>query len=254
MAQKITTLIVDDERLARERLNRMLTEFETVEIVGQAKNGLEAVNMIADLQPDIVFLDIQMPGLNGFEVLDKIPVKNRPRVVFVTAYDQFAIKAFEIQALDYLLKPFSKKRLALAVERLVKTINRPKTKQRTQMNKLLKDAAGAGRIKPRYTIKVDDKIILLDYESIIWISAAGNYSEINSTGNKKYFVREPLKQIESNLPQNQFVRIHRSTIVNIDQIKELLPRFRGDYTVVLNNKTKLNLSRRYKENLLNLLD
>lgn len=251
MAHKLTALIVDDEKLARERLRRMLSEFERIEIIGEAPNGLEAVILVEQLKPQVLFLDIQMPGLNGFEVLEKISLKQSPRVVFVTAFDSYAIKAFEIQALDYLLKPFSKKRFKQTIERLIAA---PTQSKRKQLKALLSDAAQNGRIKPRYTIKIDDKIILVEHEDILWISSAGNYSELHCRGNKKYFIRQSLKQIEANLPQNKFIRIHRTTIVNLNQIKELIPRFRGDYTVVLNNQTKLNLSRRYKENLLALLD
>jgi two-component system LytT family response regulator len=252
---KIRTLIVDDMKLARERLKHVLAADPEIEIVGEATNGRQAVAAINDLQPGLVFLDVQMPKMGGFEVVEAVGAERMPPVVFVTAYDEYALKAFEVNALDYLLKPFDE-------ERLLKTIGRVKRQIREKgrgdfderlMQLLGKVAAPAPDYLKRISVKTAQHIVLVLTEDIDWIGGAGNYLELHC-GKDVYLIRERLHQLEQKLDPRQFVRIHRSTIVNIDRIKALHPMFNGDHVIILQNGAKLNLSRTYHERLLEQIE
>jgi two-component system LytT family response regulator len=250
---KIRTIIVDDVDLARERVKILLDDDE-IEIVGEAANGREAIEAIGDLQPDLVFLDIQMPQIGGFDVIETIGVENMPAVIFVTAYDEFALRAFEINAVDYLLKPFDEERLKKAVRRAKREIRReePANEIEQRLRRLLKEAKPEPKYLKRIPVKSSRGTILVVTEEIDWISSAGHYLEIHA-GRETHLIRERLSQIEQRLDPEIFVRIHRSTIVNLDRIKSLHPLFNGDHLIILQNGQELNLSRTYHEKLMLLL-
>lgn len=253
MSETIKTLIVDDIELARERIKMFLKTNPEIEIIGECANGREAIAKIHKLSPDLVFLDIQMPKTSGFDVVQAIGVNNMPAVIFVTAYDEFAIRAFEVNAVDYLLKPFSKERLTNAVERAKRQIKREiqESDLEERLNSLLKqiNSPGATKYLKRITVKNAAYIFLLPTEEIEWIKAAGNYVELH-VGKEMHLIRESLTQLEERLDPERFVRIHRSRIVNINFIKSIYPLFSGDHIVVLRNGTELNMSRTYSKNLI----
>jgi two-component system LytT family response regulator len=245
---KIRTLIVDDEALARERLHQLLENEPEIEIVGECADGQQALEAIGHERPDLIFLDIQMPELDGFEVLQAI-TGSPPVVVFVTAYDKFALRAFEVHAVDYLLKPFDRERFQTALRRAIDQV-----KQRDSSALQERQLALLAELKPpqkpleRLAVKSGGHIIFLKLTDVDWIGAAHNYVEIH-VGNDSHLLRETLNAIEARLPQDKFVRISRSLIVNVERIKELHPLFYGEYTVVLQNGTRLTLSRRYRDKL-----
>ncbi len=251
---KIRTIIVDDVELARERVKILLDGDEEIEIVGEASNGREAAELIRNMNPDLVFLDIQMPKVSGFEVIEQIGVENMPAVVFVTAYDEFALKAFDTGAVDYLLKPFDKERLKKALKRAKREIRReiPASEIEEKLRRLLAEIKPPPKYLKRIPVKQIDGTTLVLTEEIDWIAAAGHYLELHAQG-KTYLIREKISEIETKLDPENFVRIHRSIILNIDRVKSLHPMFNGDHLVVLQNGTKLNLSRTYNEKLKSLL-
>lgn len=247
---KIRTLIVDDMPLARERIRMLLRTEQEIEIIGERADGDQAVEAIKNLKPELVFLDVQMPGLDGFGVVEKIGVERMPVVVFVTAYDEFAIKAFEVSALDYLLKPFEEEQLNRAVKRAKGEIQK---RQASDLNNHLRQLLAAVKPETKYlkrlVVKTAAQTILVQTEDIDWIGAAGNYLELH-VGKETYLVREQISRIELNLDPEKFARIHRSTIVNLDRIKTLHPLFNGDHITVLRDETKLNMSRSFYGKLL----
>ena len=249
---KIKTLIVDDEPLARERIRRMLQDEQDIAIVGECVGGLEAVETIERLAPDLVFLDIQMPQMNGFEVLQSIELPQMPIVIFVTAFDQYALKAFEFHALDYLLKPFSKDRLRSALNRVREQIEmtQPNTVDE-RITALLSDLKTENKYLERLLLKSSGRIYFVKTEEIDWIESAGNYAKLH-VGQQTHLLRETMSGLEESLNPENFLRIHRSCIVNIDRVKELHPLFSGDYVVIMNDKRELTLSRNYRDRLLNL--
>ncbi len=251
---KVRTLIVDDMPLARERMKRYLKADPDIEIVGEAGDGREAVREVARLSPDLMFLDIQMPELDGFGVLEQLDPARLPVVIFVTAYDQFAIRAFEVHALDYLLKPFNRERLNDAVAHARAHLERRAGEDLDQrLRALLEDVRGESKYIKRLAIKSSGRVIFLVTDEIDWIESAGNYVSITS-GREKHLLRERMNQLETRLNPEKFVRIHRSTIVNIDRIKEMHPLFNGDQRVILRDGTELTLSRTYRERLFQLLE
>ncbi|HEY0080111.1 MAG TPA: response regulator [Pyrinomonadaceae bacterium] len=249
----IRTIIVDDVDLARERIKILLDDAE-LEVVAECANGREAIKAICDLKPDLVFLDIQMPKIGGFEVVETIGAEEMPAVIFVTAYDEFALRAFEINAVDYLLKPFDEARLNKAVERAKREIGRhtPAFEVEEKLRRLLKEVRGEPKYLKRIPVKSARHTTLVLTEEIDWISSAGHYLELH-TGDEKHLIREQLSRLEPKLDPEKFVRIHRSAIVNLDSIKSLHPLFNGDHIVVLKNGRELNLSRTYHEKLIALL-
>ena len=246
----IRVLIVDDEPLAREMLREMLEADQDVEIVGERSNGREAVEAIRVHSPDLLFLDVQMPELGGFEVLEALGTGPMPHVIFVTAYDQYAVRAFEVHALDYLLKPFDRERFDISWQRAKTQIVREKDGGRDQrILALLEELkAGSSRYLERLVIKSGGRIYFLETTEIDWIEAEGNYVSVHS-GKKSHLLRETISSLESQLDPRKFLRIHRSSIVRIDRIKELQPWFHGEYHVILQNGTQLMLSRNYREKL-----
>jgi two-component system LytT family response regulator len=243
-------LIVDDEPLARERIRTLLSEETNFEVAGEAGDGATAAQAIASLNPDLVFLDIQMPGADGFDVIDAVGPDKMPFVVFVTAYDRYALKAFDVHALDYLLKPFDRDRFRQAL-----------TRANQQLDKRNKDgeieqrlAAIVNDLRPtkartdRFVVKSGGRIFFVRTSEIDWIEAAGNYVKLH-VGNDSHLIRETMNAVEQKLSPETFVRIHRCHIVNIEQVRELQPWFNGEYVVFLKNGTRLTLSRGYRERL-----
>ena len=247
--RKMRVLIVDDEPLGRKMVRRMLESYSEVELIGECENGEEAIQEIESKKPDLVFLDVQMPVLDGFAVLSKINQDKLPFIIFVTAYDEYALRAFEVNALDYLLKPYDRKRFDQAFQRAVKQIN---SQNNNQLNeKIISLLSGNNHPKDfteRFVIKTGGRVFFLDVEEIMWIEADGNYVFLH-TQQKKHIFRETLTSLESQLNPNKFRQISRSTIVNLNFIKELQPFFRGNYKVVLKNGAELKLSHRYRDNL-----
>ena len=249
----IRTIIVDDVDLARERIKILLNDAE-LEIVAECANGREAIKAISSLKPELVFLDIQMPKIGGFEVVETIGVEKMPAVIFVTAYDEFALRAFEVNAVDYLLKPFDEARLNKAVARAKRIIEHqiPAGEIEEKLRRLLKEVRTETRYLKRIPVKSARDTTLILTEKIDWISSAGHYLELH-VGGDTHLIREQLSRLEAKLDPEIFVRIHRSTIVNVDSIKSLHPLFNGDHLLVLKNGQELNLSRTYHEKLIALL-
>ncbi len=248
-------LIVDDEPLARERIREMLKNKSEIDSVGEAANGGEAVKNIEKLIPDIVFLDIQMPDMDGFQVLENLDpetLRQIPAIIFVTAYDQHALRAFEFHALDYLLKPFDRERFAETLERAKGNIKSRKKEPDERILNLLEQLKSAPEYPERLTIKRDERIMLLKVEDIKWIEAQGNYVLLKFS-EKSELMRETMNNLEKQLNPRLFVRIHRSTIVNINQLKELQVWSRGEYRVVMHGGKAFPLSRNYRNRLENIL-
>jgi two-component system LytT family response regulator len=244
----IRVLLVDDESLAREMLREMLQDDPQVTIVGESCNGREALEAIRAHSPDLLFLDVQMPELGGFEVLAALG-KEIPRVIFVTAYDQYAVRAFEVHALDYLLKPFDRERFDISWQRARAQILRDRdggTDQRILA--LLQEMKAGNKYLERLVIKAGGRIYFLETTEIDWIEAEGNYVSVHS-GKKSHLLRETISSLEGQLDPKKFVRIHRSSIVRIDRIQELQPWFHGEYRIILQNGTQLTLSRNYRGKL-----
>jgi len=254
---KIRTLIVDDEPLARDRLRSLLERDPEIEIIGDCSNGRQAVETISKEAPDLVFLDIQMPELDGFGVLAELQAKvgrgsPQPAVVFVTAYDRFALKAFEVHALDYLLKPFDRERFNKALARAKEQISKHQAQDLSaKLSNLLADLRPESKGADRLAVKTSGRVIFVKLDDIDWIEAADNYVNIH-VGQTSHLLRETMASIEQRLPPSNFIRISRSSIVNIDRVKELQPLFHGEYAVILRTGARLTLTRGYRESLARL--
>jgi two-component system, LytTR family, response regulator len=245
----LKTLIVDDEPLARERVATLLQNEEAIEILGECRDGLEASAAIQQLHPDLVFLDVQMPGADGFQVIQAIGAEKMPMVIFVTAYDQHALKAFEVRALDYLLKPFDRDRFREALGRARHHVDQQETGDLgRRLLALVKDLRPAAPKTDRLVVKAGGRLFFLRTDEIDWIEAAGNYARLH-VGGEAHLIRETMQSLESRLDAERFFRIHRSRIVNMERIQELQPWFNGEYVVILRNGTRLTLSRGYREKL-----
>lgn len=238
----LRVVIVDDEPLARERVRTFLAEEPDVEVVAECADGAEAVNRIEELRPDVLFLDVQMPRLNGFEVLEAIDSAAMPVVVFTTAHDEHAIRAFEVSAVDYLLKPFKQPRFRKALERARTQLRAVKgTNVNPQLATLLSQwREGSGR-GPRVLVKSPDRILFLKPEEIDHIEACGNYVVLH-TGKERHIVRETMTAMEARLGNAGFMRINRSVILNLSRIKELQPLAAGEYVVILKTGARLNMT------------
>lgn len=248
-SSQIRVLIVDDEQLAREMLREMLQGDEQVTIVGESTNGREAVESIRATNPDLLFLDVQMPELGGFEVLEALGKDRIPHIIFVTAFDHYAVRAFEVHALDYLLKPFDQERFDVAWERAKAQVLRERNGGVDQrIITLLEELKAGSKYLERLVIKSGGRIYFLETNDIDWIEAEGNYVSVHS-GKKSHLLRETISSLESQLDPRKFVRIHRSSIVRLDRIQELQPWFHGEYRVILQSGTQLTLSRNYREKL-----
>ena len=241
-------------QLARKRIRRYLSKDPEIEIIGECDNGQQAIEVFTNLKPQLVFLDVQMPETDGFQFIEAIDANDLPTIIFVTAFDQFAIQAFEVNAFDYLLKPFS-------LERLETTLNRAKATILKQDNALmderlltlLNELKGGEKYLRRITVKDGGKITFVETDELEFIEAQGNYLELN-IGKRSHLIRMRLHQLEAKLDGQKFVRIHRSTIVNIDRIKEMQPLFNGDQSVIMKSGKKLKMTRNHRDNLMNILE
>jgi len=251
--RRIRALVVDDEPLARQRIRRLLERDPEVETVGDCGDGSAAVAAIAEHAPDLVFLDVQMPGLDGFAVLERLPAGRTPLVVFVTAYDQYALRAFEVSAVDYLLKPFDRRRFAKALQRAKARLAAEADNglgQRTLA--LLEELRARSSHLDRLVVKAGGRAFFLKTEEIDWIEAEGKYVRLH-VGRESHLLREPISTLEAQLDPRRFLRIHRSTIVNIDRIRELQPWFHNEVRVILRDGTELMLSRGCRKKLAEVL-
>ena len=246
---KIRTLIIDDEPLGRERIRALLASDPEIEVIGECAEGRQAITAIEQRNPDLVFLDVQMPEVDGFGVLEAICDERMPVIIFVTAYDRYAVQAFEVHALDYLLKSYDRERFSAAVQRAKVEIQRS---QEGLLNErlagLLENLQTKKDRLTRLVIKSAGRIVFLRVEEIDWIEAADNYVRVHA-GKESHLIRETLQSLEKRLDPGKFLRIHRSFLVNLDRIRELRPIFHGDYAVKLADGTELTLSRNYREKL-----
>lgn len=248
--KKIRVIIVDDEPPARRNLRALLKDDSEIELIRECGNGKEAVSSIRALEPDLVFLDVQMPELNGFDVLEELSGKPLPVIIFVTAYDQYALRAFEVSALDYLLKPFSDERFQKALTQAKQQIEQ---QDASELGKKLLTLIGARqpqaqRYLTRLMVKTTGRVIFLKTEEIDWIEAYDYYVRLHS-GGKAHLVRQTMSELETALDPERFARIHRSTIVNLDRVKEIQSLFNGESLVILANGTELKLTRSRREAL-----
>lgn len=244
---KITVLIVDDEPLARALISELLKKFPEFQVVGECSDGKDALKALKKKSPDLIFLDVQMPGLDGITFLEELGDDALPAIIFVTAYDQYAIRAFDFHAVDYLLKPFSQSRFEKALLRAKERIlEQPSGEDitRRQISSLLENYHDKAAPLKRLFLKERGKIVLLDPETINWIESDDKYIRLH-TSEKKYLIRQSLNAVEAELDSHVFARVHRSYIVNLTRIQELHPMFNGEYVLVLNDGTKLTLSRNY---------
>jgi two-component system, LytTR family, response regulator len=251
-AARIRALIVDDEPLARKRLLALLHKEPGIEVVGEADGGTSAVARILALEPDLVFLDIQMPGMDGFAVLRAIAGKHVPLVIFVTAYDEHAIRAFEVQAVDYVLKPVVEKRFREAVRRAVDRLAASSADTiRKQMAALLERLPSSSPAD-RLAVRSGERTIFVRFDDIDWIDVEGDYARLH-VGKDKHLLRETLSDLERRLPAARFLRIHRSFIVQSDRIQSVQPWFKGDYVIILRDGTRLQSGRTYRQRVQDLL-
>lgn len=249
----IRAIIVDDEPLAREGVRLHLNGETDIEVVGEAGTGEEAVTLIETVRPDLLFLDVQMPGIDGFGVLDAIGPTHMPVTIFTTAYDEFALRAFDAHAIDYILKPYDAERFHMAIERArLQLTGRRKATIDERLDSLLEELRTRNQYLERLVVRAGGRILILRVSEIDWIEAASNYVRLHA-GGKEYLLRETMTALEAKLDPMEFVRIHRSTIVRVDRIRELEPLFQGDYVVVLEDTTRLTSSRGYRERLQELL-
>lgn len=245
---KIRTVLVEDEPLARERLRSLLAQQPDIEVVAEAGDGNTAVQVINDAQPELLFLDVNIPERDGFGVLESLGSATPPVVIFVTAYDQFAVQAFEAHALDYILKPFDEDRFTTALHRARDSVRRRHAGELDQRLQSLLESVGGPKRADRIAVKESGRIVFLRTAEIDWIGAEGNYARLH-VGKRTHLMRETMTSLESRLDATRFLRIHRSTIVNVEAIAELEPLFQGDYVVILRDGTRLTSSRGYRSNL-----
>jgi len=251
----IRTVIVDDEAHARARIRHALKDEPRFEIVGECANGREAIETVRREKPDLLFLDIQMPRLTGFDVCAQLGESGArmPFIIFCTAYDQYALKAFEVHAIDYLLKPFDRERFKKALDHARTRIRDTKGAPAEQrLAELLKDLRAGTKQSDRLVFKQDGRVIFVRADAIDWLEADGNYVRVHC-GNEAHYIRETLAGLEAQLPLDKFMRLNRSVVANLDRIKEFQPLFYGDYAVLLQSGAKLTLSRNYRDRLERLL-
>jgi two-component system LytT family response regulator len=249
----VRIIIADDEQLARQKLRLLLDSEPQVEVVAECHNGAQTLSAIRSCRPDLLLLDIQMPDLDGFQVLSEVSPAEMPVVIFTSAYDQYAIRAFEAHALDYLLKPFDQERLHHAIERARFELWNAKGRDITnRILDMLSRVKSEKQITPEYdgrlVIKTKGRIIFLNLDEIDWIEASANYVRLN-VGRESHLFRETISRVSERLNPNNFIRIHRSMIVNVQKIKELIPVNSGEYIVVLKSGKELSCSRGYRANV-----
>ena len=253
--RKIRTVIVDDEPLAREGVRMMLEEDSEISVVAECANGREALAAISEQQPDLIFLDVQMPEMGGFEVLKAVGAQQSPQVIFVTAYDKYALQAFEAHALDYLLKPFTVKRFNEALKRAKTQIqNEQNGALNRKLATLLEDFKPQAKYLERIVVKNSGRVSFLSVGEISWIEAAESYVRFHVEGGKSHLIRGAISKLETQLDPARFLRIHRSIIISVKHVKEMQPLFHGDYEIVLKDGAKLTSSRSYRDKLQRLLE
>lgn len=250
--KRYRTLVVDDESLARKRILRLLGNEPDMEVVGECTNGREAVSFLNRENADVMFLDVQMPEMDGFSVLREVGTRKVPAVVFVTAYDSYALQAFEVNALDYLLKPFDERRFHEAIDRVRDRLSNHQNGIDERLAAIIDNMTPAKNNRGRIAIKTGGKVMFVNLSDIDWVEAADNYACLHC-GGTTHVLRETMNSLETKLDKSVFVRIHRSVIVNVDRISEMQPWFRGDYLVILKDGTKLKLSRTYRDVLSGIL-
>jgi two-component system LytT family response regulator len=248
----LRTIVVDDERLARQKIRTLLAKEADVEIVRECGNGDEAVAAIRQERPDLVFLDVQMPGMDGFSVVRALGAEITSTIVFVTAHEQYALRAFEVHALDYLLKPFDRARLRLAVERARHQLGSGDHHSCARRIAAMVRDLGQSDYTDRLTIRLNNRVFFVRTEEIDWIEAADNYACVHH-GSRSHLVRETMAALESTLDPKRFARIHRSAIVNVDRIEEIRTMVHGDHVVVLRDGKELPFGRTYRERLQELM-
>ena len=249
---RIRAMVVDDEPLARKRLLALLADETQIEVVGEAQGGTSAVKLIPTLKPDLVFLDIQMPGLDGFGVLRAIAPKHLPLVVFVTAYDEHAIRAFDVNAVDYVLKPVVAERFHEAVRRAVERLASSTTDTLSRQMSSLLERLPSAAAPDRLAVRSGERIVFVRVEDIDWIDVEGDYARLH-VGKDRHLLRETLTELERRLPTSRFTRIHRSFIVQSDRIASVQPWFKGDYVIVLRDGTRLQSGRTYRQRVQELI-
>ncbi|SPE31444.1 Two component transcriptional regulator, LytTR family [Candidatus Sulfopaludibacter sp. SbA3] len=252
---KPRALIVDDELPARLRLRELLERSQSVVVCGECASGGDAVDVICELRPELLLIDVQMPVMDGFQVLRQLPSDQLPVTIFVTAYDRYALAAFEAHAFDYLLKPFSDERFTMALDRAMKQIGMRQNEEiGNRILAMLDSGIGANRNErtppgnDRLTIKVNGRVVILKTGDVDWVEAAGVYVELHA-GKKVYLHRASITEMEGQLVSARFVRIHRSTLVNLDRVRELRPATHGEFHVLLSDGRELKLSRGYRHRL-----
>lgn len=243
---KLRSLIVDDEPFAREKIRSFLQDYSDFEVIGECQDGEQAARAILAREPDVVFLDVEIPGKNGLELLNSLPRDSQPSIVVVTAFDKYAVRAFEVDALDYLLKPFNKLRFAQAINRLRQKAATFDPAEHRRLSKVgLPETEREKLDYERIVVKSGSRIIVVRSSSIEWIEAQGDYVMLH-VQKSGHLVRETMSAIEKRLDPRRFARIHRSAIVSLDFVRELRPMWGGDYRVFLENGTQLTLSRNYR--------
>jgi len=246
MSERWRLIVVDDEPRSRGLIRKMLRASRDFELVRECADGYDAIEAVQTLQPDLMLLDVQMPELDGFGVLERIDPEQMPEVVFVTAYDQYALKAFEVQALDYLLKPFDEERLLNMLDRARQRLERRPGPRNQDIAALLERLKPARDYIERFVVRLSGRILLLPVEDVYWIEAEDKYVRLHSKSTS-YLVRDTIARLQSSLNPRQFIRVHRSAIVRVDSVKEILPDFHGDHEVVLLTGEKVRLSRTYRD-------
>ena len=243
----IRVLVADDEPLVRRGLKTFIAADPGLTLVGEARNGPEAVELIRAEQPELAFLDVQMPELDGFGVLDALEGEPLPAVVFVTAYDEYAIRAFEVHAVDYLLKPFDEERFRVALGRARSRLGERRQQALDQrLDAVLTELRAREQYADRLLVKSEGRVTVVQVDDVDWIEAADNYVRVH-TSRGRYLVREPIKVLERKLNPRHFARVHRSAIVNLTRVRELQPMFGGEYVIILSTGAKLTLSRGYRD-------
>jgi len=246
---KINTLIVDDEKLARERIRSLLESHPDIAVIGECNNGKEAIQKISSTLVDLMFLDIQMPELDGIRLIEKLPNEKIPLVVFTTAYDEFAVKAFELNAIDYLLKPFTKKRFEQSVKKIRDEFNsEDKDLYVSQMAAMAKAILDKKIYTERIVVKSDGKIRFQPVAEIVWAESEGNYLTLH-TNSESSVIRDTMANFSVKLDPTKFLRIHRSFLVNVEYIKELKPWFNDEYVIILKDRTQLPVGRTYRKSI-----
>jgi two-component system LytT family response regulator len=258
--EKLRVVIIDDEALARRGLRRVLEHHSEVDIVGDCSDGSEAIEVLSKTRPDLIFLDVEMPQMNGFEVVERISPNQNPFIVFVTAHEHYALNAFKVHAIDYLVKPICEEKIDEVLQRVLQQVRHNRLKEiDSRLDSILQLIGTQNkefhRTAPleRLTIKNHGRIYFVETDSIDWIQADGNYVTLH-TGSTKHLLRIKMNQLEERLDAKIFFRIHRSTIVNVQSIKELRPYFNGAYSILLKDDEKIYSSRGYRERVEHIMN